>query len=76
MDKMDQRMDQMEQSMDKMNHRMDALEFRQRHLSKKMDDLQLDVKISEREIRRDIHGLNDEMDTVIELMKIHRIIQL
>lgn len=69
-------MDQMEQSMDKMNHRMDVLEFRQRHLSKKMDDLQLDVKISEREIRRDIHGLNDEMDTVIELMKIHRIIQL
>ena len=62
--------------MDKMNHRMDVLEFRQRHLSKKMDDLQLDVKISEREIRRDIHGLNDEMDTVIELMKIHRIIQL
>ena len=62
--------------LDKMDQRIDVIEFKQDRASKKLDDLQLDVKLSERDIRRDIHTLRDEMDTVIELLKIHDIIQI
>ena len=62
--------------LDKMDQRLDVIEFKQDRTAKKLDDLQLDVKLSERDIRRDVHTLRDEMDTVIELLKIHDIIQI
>lgn len=35
--------------------RLDVIEMKQDITSKKLDDLELDVKIAERNIRRDIH---------------------
>ena len=60
--------------LDKMDSRFDAIELKQDRTSKKLDDLQLDVKIAERDIRRDIHSLNDQMETVIEVLKQHELI--
>ena len=57
--------------LDKIEGRLDVLEVLQKRTTKKLDDLQLDVKIAERDIRRDIHDLNDEMDTVIEILKLN-----
>ncbi|MDE7187402.1 MAG: hypothetical protein K2O13_07840, partial [Lachnospiraceae bacterium] len=56
------------------NNRLDIMECRQNRTMKKLDNLQLDVKISERNIRGDIHTLQDEMETVIEVMKQHELI--
>lgn len=56
------------------NDRLDVIELKQDRTSKKLDDLQLDVKIAERDIRRDIHSLNDQMETVIEVLKQHELI--
>ena len=58
------------------NDRLDIIELKQDRTSKKLDDLQLDVKIAERDIRRDIHKLNDEMETVVEILKQHELIPL
>ena len=69
-----QRLDQMDNRLDKMDNRLDLIELKQDRTSKKLDDLQLDVKIAERDIRRDIHTLNDEMETVIEVLKLNEMI--
>ena len=68
------RLDQMDNRLDKMDNRLDLIELKQDRTSKKLDDLQLDVKIAERDIRRDIHTLNDEMETVIEVLKLNEMI--
>ena len=47
------------------------VEIIQKRTTKKLDDLQLDIKIAERDIRRDIHDLNDKMETVIEVLKMN-----
>ena len=57
--------------LDKLDTRMDMMEVIMKRTVKKLDDLQLDVKIAERDIRRDIHDLNDEMETVIEILRMN-----
>ena len=64
-----QKINKLESDMQKVNNRLDIIELKQDRTSKKLDDLQLDVKIAERDIRRDIQTLNDEMETVIEVLK-------
>lgn len=54
--------------------RLDIIEHKQDRTEKKVDDLRLDVAVSERDIRRDIHELKDEMETVIEVLKMHDLI--
>lgn len=58
----------------KINSRLDRIETKQERDRKKLGDLQLDVRIAERDIRRDIHKLNDEMETVIEILRQKRIL--
>lgn len=59
--------------LDRIEQRLDVIEFKQERTEKKLNDLQLNMKLFERDIKRDIHTLRDEMDTVIELLKIHKI---
>ena len=54
--------------------RLDILELKQDRTMKKLDDFQLDMKVSERNINRNIHKLQDEMGTVIEVLKLHDLI--
>ena len=56
------------------NDRLDIIELKQDRTAKKLEDLRLDVAIAERDIRRDIHELKDEMETVIEVLKMNELI--
>lgn len=83
LDKMDERLDGMDKRFETIDERLDGMDKRFEKLegtvssiraqqsrdSRKLSDLQLDVKVSERNIRRDIYHLNDEMDTVIEVLR-------
>lgn len=60
--------------LDRIDGRLDILEMKQDLTAKKLDDLQLDVKIFERDTKRNFHKLNDEMDTVIEILKVNGLI--
>lgn len=51
------------------NDRLEILEIKQGMTHKKLEDLTLDVKISERAIRRDIHKLKDAQDTLIAVLE-------
>ena len=82
-EKIDERLDGMDKLFETINERLDGMDKRFEKLegtvssiraqqsrdSRKLSDLQLDVKVSERNIRRDIYHLNDEMDTVIEVLR-------
>lgn len=54
--------------------RLDVIEYKQDRTTKKLDDLRLDIAVSERDIRRDILELKDEMETVIEILKQNELI--
>ena len=57
--------------LDKIDNHFNVLEHKQDRTEKKVDDLRLDVAVAERDIRRDIHYLKDEMETVIEVLKMN-----
>lgn len=69
LDKMDERLDGMDKRFEKLEGTVSSIRAQQSRDSRKLSDLQLDVKVSERNIRRDIYHLNDEMDTVIEALR-------
>lgn len=60
--------------LDKMDSRFDILELKQDRTAKKLDDLQIDIAVTERKITRDIHELKDEMETVVEVLKMNELI--
>ncbi len=60
--------------LDKMDDCLDIIELKQDRTAKKLEDLRLDVAVAERDIRRDIHELKDEMETVIEVLKMNELI--
>ena len=60
--------------LDKMDSRFDVIEHKQDRTEKKVDDLRLDVAVAGRDIRRDIYELKDEMETVIEVLKINEML--
>lgn len=69
-----QKLDVILDNINKINDRLDIIELKQDRDSKKLGDVQLDIKIAERDIRRDIHSLRDEMETVIEVLKQNELI--
>lgn len=54
--------------------RLNIIELKQDRTTKKLEDLRLDVAISKRDVRHDIHQLKDEMETVIEVLKMNELI--
>ncbi len=73
-DKIDSRFDEIDSRFGKIDSRFDVLELKQDRTAKKLDDLQIDVAVAERQIKRDIHDLKDEMETVIEVLKMNELI--
>ena len=68
------RLDKIDNDFDKINNRLDIIELKQDRTAKKLEDLRLDVAVAERDIRRDIHELKDETETVIEVLKMHELL--
>ena len=66
-----ERLDKMDNRFDKMDNRFDIIELKQDRTAKKVEDLRIDVAVAERDIRRNIHELKDEMETVIEVLKMN-----
>ncbi len=74
LDKLIETVAQMQERFDKIDSRFDIIELKQDRTAKKLQDLRLDVAIAERDIRRDIHELKDEMETVIEVLRMNELI--
>ena len=70
-DMMDKKLDE---RLAPINDRLNIIELKQDRTAKKLEDLRLDVAVAERDIRRDIHELKDETETVIEVLKMHELL--
>lgn len=65
----DKKFDSIDKKFDSIDDRLKIMELKQDRTAKKLDNLQFEVKASERNIRKDIHKLQDEMETVIEVLR-------
>ncbi len=74
LDKMEDRLDKMEGRLDKVEGRLNVVEVLQRRTTKKLDDLRLDMMVFQGNVRQDIHDLGDQMETVVEILKINEIL--
>lgn len=72
--KMEDRLDKMEGRLDKVEGRLNVVEVLQRRTTKKLDDLRLDMMVFQGNVRQDIYDLGDQMETVVEILKINEIL--
>ena len=72
--KMEDRLDKMEGRLDKVEGRLNVVEVLQRRTTKKLDDLRLDMMVFQGNVRQDIYDLGDQMETVVERLKINEIL--
>lgn len=72
--KLDDRLKPINDRLDKMDSRFDVIELKLDRTAKKVEDLQIDIAVSERRIKRDIDELKDEMETVIEVLKMNEMV--
>lgn len=71
---MDEKLEPVYDRLDKMDGRIEVLTLRQELTEKKLDALKFDLESAKREIRKDIHKLNDEMEMVIQVLKQHELL--
>lgn len=71
---MDEKLEPVYDRLDKIDGRFEVLTLRQELTEKKLDALKFDLESAKREIRKDIHKLNDEMETVIQVLKQHELL--
>ena len=55
-------------------NKLDSLDIKLSEQQIQIDSLRLDMKTSERAMRKDIHQLNDGIDTLVEVMEIKGIL--
>ncbi len=70
------RLDAMGKRFDKVDDTLNTLKFKQEHMSEKLDGLELTVKYSDHNIRRDIRSVHEDVDTIVEILKIHDMIPI
>ncbi len=74
LDKMEGRLDKVEGQLGKIEGRLNVVEVLQRRTTKKLDDLRLDMMVFQGNVRQDIYDLGDQMETVVEILKINEIL--
>ena len=65
----DSRFDQIDHKFVQIDNRLEIIEYKQDRTARKLNDLKLDVAVAERDIRKDIHSLKDQTETIIEILK-------
>lgn len=61
--------EKLDQKLKPINDRLEMLEIRQELTHKKLDSLALDIKVSERSIKKDIKLLQDAEETLISVLE-------
>ena len=74
LDNVEHRLDNADIRFDKIESRLDSLEVKQDRTIKKLNDFQLDTQVALRDLARGLHKLQDEMETVIEILKMNAMV--
>ena len=70
----EEKLDLILNKLDSIEKHIELLDFKIDRNSKKIEDLQLDVKIMERDMIRGIHSLKDQTETIIEFLKMNDLV--
>ena len=73
---LDKKLQPVNHRLDKLDNTLNTIKFKQDHLSEKLNGLELTVKYSDHNIRRDIRSLHEDVDTIVEILRIHDMIPL
>ena len=80
-DGIDRRLDAMDEQFNVINGRLDRLESTVGHIkarqdrdSRKLTDLQLQIQVFERDVKRNFARVNDVIDTIVEILKLNGLI--
>lgn len=68
-DLMDEKLKPINERLNNIDNRLEVIEIKEKMSHNKLNDLSLDVKNIERNIRRDIAKLNDETETLIAVLE-------
>lgn len=68
-DDIDIRLDGMDKHFEDIDNRFDYIELKQDSMHKKLNNLSIDIKVSERTIRKDISLLKDGQETLITILE-------
>ena len=68
------RLGKIEGRLDKIEGRLDKVEGHMGKMEGRLNDLRLDMMVFQRNVRQDIHDLGDQMETVVEILKINEIL--
>lgn len=68
------RLDRMDGRLDRMDGRLDVMEVRQNKMSEQLTELQVSQKIFELNANKKFARLQDGLDTVEEILKMHEMI--
>ena len=60
--------------LDKLENTVGYIKARQDRDSRKLGDLQLQMKIFERDVQRNFARLNDAVDTIVEVLKLNGLV--
>jgi len=71
----DSRLNSIDSRLDSVNSRLEVVELKQELTHKKLDNLTLDIKVSERSIKKDIKLLQDAQETLITVLEHKGILQ-
>lgn len=74
LDNVEHRLDNADIRFDKIESRLDSLEVKQDRTIKKLNDFQLDTQVALRDLARGLRRLQDEMETVIEILKMNAMV--
>lgn len=64
-----EKLDSMNAELQKVNDRLEVMEIKQKMTHKKLNNLALDLEVTKKDIRSDIHALSDETETLIAVME-------
>ena len=75
-DSIDKKFESIDKKLDSIDERLKIIELKQDRMAGKLDDLQFQFKVFERTTKKSIHKLQDEMETVIEILRQNEMIPI
>lgn len=76
LDQVDTRLNQIDTRLDKLENKVDVLTVKQNKTTEKLQALQLQVNLSEYNVRNDIHLLQDAAETMEQILRFNNLFPL
>lgn len=74
--KLDERLKPINDRLDKVDDTLNTLKFNQEHMSEKLKGIEVTMNYNDHHLSHDIKKLQEDVDTITEILKIHDMIPI